>query len=53
MVAEPFGLTLPLSFAAVAVTELAGFVVAVGAATSVSVWSSPCVVPASLVATRR
>ena len=47
----PFGLTWPFSLALVVVTELAGFVVTLGAEAGVNVWSEPRLVPPSLVAT--
>ncbi len=53
VVGRPFGSTLPLSFAPVAVIELAAEVVATGASAVTNVASAPLTVPAELVATRR
>jgi hypothetical protein len=53
LVACPFGVTVPLSFADVSPMELADPVTAEGAVVVEKVWSAPRLVPASLLATRR
>jgi hypothetical protein len=53
LVERPFGLTLPFSRADVGAIDDAEPVATDGAAVVENVRSAPCVVPASLVATRR